>query len=283
MLTVLEALKLSDEYLKKYNIDSSRLNAELLLADILSCKRLDLYLLYDKPLREFEITKYRDYLKRRSRREPLQYIIGTVEFFGYKLFVDPSVLIPRPETELLVECALKKYLPEVEIRILDIGVGSGNIAVSILKNLPSSTAVGVDINDDTLSLASKNARENNVIGRLELVKFDILKDDYKTLGDFDMVISNPPYISLTDFENLEPELKHYEPLLSLTDNYDGYSFYKKIISVSSHLLKKNGRLFFELGKDQHTKVKNMMIENGFSNINIVKDYSDIERVIFGEK
>jgi release factor glutamine methyltransferase len=283
MLTVLEALKLSDEYLKKYNIDSSRLNAELLLADILSCKRLDLYLLYDKPLQESEIAKYRDYLKRRSSREPLQYIIGNVEFFGCKFFVDPSVLIPRPETELLVECALKKYLPKDEIRILDIGVGSGNIAVTLLKNLSLSSAVGIDINDDTLSVASKNARDNNVIKRLELVKFNILKDDHRTLGNFNMVISNPPYISLNDFHNLEPELKNYEPLLSLTDNSDGYLFYEKIISVSSHLLNNNGRLFFELGKDQHTKVKKMMIENGFSNINIVKDYSDIERVIFGEK
>lgn len=283
MLKVLEALKLSDEYLQKYNIDSSRLNAELLLADILNCKRLDLYLLYDKPLHESEINKYRDYLKRRSRREPLQYIIGNVEFFGYKFFVDPSALIPRPETELLVECALKKYLSQDEIRILDIGVGSGNIAIALLKNLPLSSAVGVDINDDTLSLASKNARENNVIGRLELVKFNILKDDHKTLGNFDIVISNPPYISLNDFENLEPELKNYEPLLSLTDNSDGYLYYEKIIAVSFDLLNNNGRLFFELGKDQHTKVKNMMIENGFSNINIVKDYSDIERVIFGEK
>jgi release factor glutamine methyltransferase len=283
MLTVLEALKLSEEYLKKYNIDSSRLNAELLLADILNCKRLDLYLLYDKPLHESEINKYRDYLKRRSRREPLQYIIGNVEFFGYKFFVDPSALIPRPETELLVECALKKYLSQDEIRILDIGVGSGNIAIALLKNLPLSSAVGVDINDDTLSLASKNARENNVIGRLELVKFNILKDDHKTLGNFDIVISNPPYISLNDFENLELELKNYEPLLSLTDNSDGYLYYEKIIAVSSDLLNNNGRLFFELGKDQHTKVKKMMIENGFSNIKIVKDYSDIERVIFGEK
>jgi len=283
MLTVLEALKLSEEYLKKYNIDSSRLNAELLLADILNCKRLDLYLLYDKPLQESEIAKYRDYLKRRSSREPLQYIIGNVEFFGCKFFVDPSVLIPRPETELLVECALKKYLSQDEIRILDIGVGSGNIAIALLKNLPLSSAVGVDINDDTLSLASKNARENNVIGRLELVKFNILKDDHKTLGNFDIVISNPPYISLNDFENLEPELKNYEPLLSLTDNSDGYLYYEKIIAVSFDLLNNNGRLFFELGKDQHTKVKKMMIENGFSKINIVKDYSDIERVIFGEK
>ncbi|MBS4033593.1 MAG: peptide chain release factor N(5)-glutamine methyltransferase [Ignavibacterium sp.] len=283
MLTVLEAVKLSEEYLKKFNIDSSRLNAELMLADILNCKRLDLYLLYDKPLQESEIAKYRDYLKRRSSREPLQYIIGNVEFFGCKFFVDPSVLIPRPETELLVECALKKYLPQDEIRILDIGVGSGNIAVSILKNLPSSTAVGVDINDDTLSVASKNARENNVIERLELVKFNIFRDDNKTLGNFDMVISNPPYISLNDFHNLEPELKNYEPLLSLTDNSDGYLFYEKIISVSSDLLNNNGRLFFELGKDQYTKVKKMMIENGFLNINIIKDYSDIERVIFGEK
>ncbi|HSL88163.1 MAG TPA: peptide chain release factor N(5)-glutamine methyltransferase [Ignavibacteriaceae bacterium] len=283
MLTVLEALKLSEEYLTKYNIDSSRLNAELLLADILNCKRLDLYLLYDKPLQESEIAKYRDYLKRRSSREPLQYIIGNVEFFGCKFFVDPSVLIPRPETELLVECALKKYLPKDEIRILDIGVGSGNIAVTLLKNLSLSSAVGIDINDDTLSVASKNAQENNVIERLELVKLNILKDDHKTLGNFDMVISNPPYISLNDFQNLEPELKNYEPLLSLTDNSDGYLFYEKIISISSDLLNNNGRLFFELGKDQHTKVNKMMIEKGFSSINIVKDYSDIERVIFGEK
>jgi release factor glutamine methyltransferase len=283
MLTVLEALKLSEEYLTKYNIDSSRLNAELLLADILNCKRLDLYLLYDKPLQESEIANYRDYLKRRSSREPLQYIIGNVEFFGCKFFVDPSVLIPRPETELLVECALKKYLPKDEIRILDIGVGSGNIAVTLLKNLSLSSAVGIDINDDTLSVASKNAQENNVIERLELVKFNILKDDHKTLGNFDMVISNPPYISLNDFQNLEPELKNFEPLLSLTDNSDGYLFYEKIISVSSDLLNNNGRLFFELGKDQHTKVNKMMIEKGFSSINIVKDYSDIERVIFGEK
>jgi release factor glutamine methyltransferase len=283
MLTVLEALKLSEEYLTKYNIDSSRLNAELLLADILNCKRLDLYLLYDKPLQESEIANYRDYLKRRSSREPLQYIIGNVEFFGCKFFVDPSVLIPRPETELLVECALKKYLPKDEIRILDIGVGSGNIAVTLLKNLSLSSAVGIDINDDTLSVASKNAQENNVIERLELVKFNILKDDHKTLGNFDMLISNPPYISLNDFQNLEPELKNFEPLLSLTDNSDGYLFYEKIISVSSDLLNNNGRLFFELGKDQHTKVNKMMIEKGFSSINIVKDYSDIERVIFGEK
>jgi release factor glutamine methyltransferase len=282
MLTVLEALKLSDEYLQKYKIESSRLNAELLLAEVLQCKRLDLYLLYDKPLSEGEIIKYREYLKRRSKREPLQYIIGYVDFFGLKFFVNPSVLIPRPETEILVESVMQKFSVNDEIRILDIGIGSGNMAVSLLKNLVNSEAVGIDISEESLSMSKRNAVENSVESRLELIKFDILKDDYNLLGKFDLIISNPPYVSQEDYNELEPELKVFEPVFALTDYSDGYSFYEKIIPVSKDLFENHGKLFFELGKGQHNKVKNLMEKNGFININITQDYSRVDRIIYGE-
>ncbi len=282
MPNVLEAIKLSAEYLQKYNVESPRLNAELLLAEILNCKRFDLYLIYDKPLSNVEIIKYREFLKRRSNREPLQYIVGHLEFYGYKYFVNPSVLIPRPETELLVESVLKCYTVNDEIKIMDIGVGSGNISISLLKKLPCSSVVGIDVSDEALTVAYKNALENCVSNKLELIKFDILQDDYKTVGKFDLIISNPPYISQEDFNNLEPELKVYEPAISLTDYANGYSFYKRIIEISEGLLNPQGKLFFEIGKGQHEIVKGMMLQNGFKYITVVKDYSQTDRIIYGK-
>ena len=282
MLTVLEAIKLSDEYLQKYKIESSRLNAELLLANILNCKRLDLYLLYDRPLNNDELNKYREYLKRRIKREPLQYIIGHVEFYGLKFIVNSSVLIPRPETELLVEYVIKQAEISKRIKILDIGIGSGNISIALLKNLPDSFVLGIDISEDAYNIIRINAKQNNVDDRLELKKFDIQKDNPATLGKFDLIISNPPYISLEDFKSLEPELNVYEPAVALTDYSNGYSFYERIILVSRQLLNVNGKLFFELGKGQSQKVSDMLMSNGFTKINIYKDYSNIERIISGE-
>lgn len=282
MLTVLEAIKLSDEYLQKYRIESPRLNAELLLAEILNCKRLDLYLLYDRPLSKDELITYREFLKRRSKREPLQYITGSVEFYGLRFAVNKSVLIPRPETELLVESVLNSFSEENNIRILDIGVGSGNISISILKNKSTATALGIDVSKSVLTLAETNAKKNSVDDRLKLLKHDIFKDDTSVLGKFDLIISNPPYISQSDYEMLEPELKVYEPSSALTDHADGYSFYKRIISVYKNLLTRGGKLFFELGKDQKQKVKEDMESAGFININITKDYSQIDRIISGE-
>lgn len=282
MLTVLEAIRLSDEYLKKHNIESARLNAELLLAEILNCKRLDLYLIYDKPLSENEIKKYREFIKRRSQREPLQYIIGHVEFYGYKFFVDSSVLIPRPETELLVEAVLKEYENKDSIRILDIGIGSGNISVSLLKNLYNSTAVGIDVSEQALLLAKKNAELHQMADKIELKKFDVLMDDYKSLGRFDLIISNPPYVSIKDFNSLDPELKFYEPASSITDYANGFKFYERIIPLAKDLLHTDGNLFLELGKDQAERVKVLMLSNGFRNIKVLKDYSKIDRIIYGE-
>ncbi|BDQ02075.1 peptide chain release factor N(5)-glutamine methyltransferase [Ignavibacterium sp.] len=282
MITVLEALNLSTDYLNKKGIESARLNAELMLASILNCKRLELYLMFDRPLDDNELQLYRSFLSRRAQREPLQYILGEVEFFNVKLKVNKSVLIPRPETELLVEKIINDFKEKTHFRFLDIGVGSGNISIAVLKNLIQANAVAIDISEEALSLAKGNSVLNEVNDRIEFLKFDILNDDIKNLGKFDIVISNPPYVSADDYETLEPELKVYEPKIALTDLYNGFTFYKKIIEQSSLLLNENGRIYFELGKGQSDDVKMMLKEKGFDKIDIIKDYQGIERIILGE-
>ncbi|MGQ9799166.1 MAG: peptide chain release factor N(5)-glutamine methyltransferase [Ignavibacterium sp.] len=282
MITVLEALNLSTEYLTKKGIESARLNAELMLAHILNCKRLQLYLMFDRPLDENELSVYREFLARRAKREPLQYILGEVEFYNIKLKVNPDVLIPRPETELLVEKIIKDFSDKSDFKFLDIGIGSGNISIALLVNLPVSAGIGIDISDSALALANYNAELNSVKDRLELIHLDILKDDIQLLGKFDAVISNPPYVSSEDFEKLEPELKVYEPQIALTDFYNGLTFYRKIISIADDLLKENGKIYFEIGKGQSNDIKTLMENKRINNINIIKDYQGIDRIICGE-
>lgn len=282
MITVLEALNLSTDYLSKKNIESARLNAELMLAHILKCKRLELYLMFDRPLDDNELHQYRTFLSRRAQREPLQYILGEVEFFNIRLKVNRSVLIPRPETEVLVEKIIDEFKEKTDIRFLDIGVGSGNISIALLKNITQAKAIAIDISEEALALAKKNSEMNEVQDRIELIKFDILNENIETLGKFDLIVSNPPYVSAMDFETLEPELKVYEPTIALTDMYNGFTFYKKIIQISSSLLNSKGKIYFEIGKDQSDEIKNMMVEKGFDNIIVIKDYQDIDRIISGE-
>jgi release factor glutamine methyltransferase len=302
MLTVLEAINLSAEYLSKKDIESPKLNAELLLAHILNCKRLDLYLSYDRPLDEEEVKKYREFIKRRGIFEPLQYIIGSVEFYGLEFKVNPSVLIPRQETEILVETILGTVSREEELRILDIGTGSGIIAVTLAKHLPKAFLTAIDSSKEALELAKENAANNLVAERIEFKPADILNNDYvnPVMADpsgksdfadplvadssdkFDIVVSNPPYISLTDYETLRPELKIYEPKVSLTDFSDGFTFYRAIISKLNNLLKQGGKVFFEMSDGQAKVVEKIMEEGNINNINIRKDYLNIERVIYGE-
>jgi release factor glutamine methyltransferase len=282
MITVLEVIKLSTEYLQKKGVEAPRANAEILLAEILKCKRLELYLSFDKPLAENEVQIYREAIRKRGLRIPLQYIVGNVEFYGLKLIVNESVLIPRPETELLVEKIIKESDKSVSLKILDIGVGSGNISLSILKNLPNTNIVAIDISERALEVAKQNAELNSLLDRIELKHFDIMKDDLSSLGKFDLIVSNPPYVSVNDFESLEPELKVHEPRIALTDNSNGISFYKNILEVSDQILNKPGKIYFELGMGQSMEVKNLFDQKGFSNITITKDYAGIDRIISGE-
>jgi release factor glutamine methyltransferase len=281
MLTVLESIRLSTEYLEKKGIESPRINAELLLAHILNCKRLDLYLSYDRPLSEEEIVQYREFLKRRGQSEPYQYIVGTVEFFGLPFEVNPSVLIPRPETEILVEEIINQYKNSGEVKILDIGTGSGNIAVSLAYHIKNAKIFAADINQDALEVAKINAVNNKIESQISFVKNDITKDILDEHG-FDLIVSNPPYVSEKDFNELRPELRIYEPRNALTDNSDGLIYYRQISAKAKNLLKNKGKIFFEIGEGQAEKVKKILEENNFSDIKIKNDYLHIERVISGE-
>lgn len=282
MITVLEVIKLSTEYLQKKGVESPRANAEILLAEILKCKRLELYLAFDKPLAENEVQVYREAIRKRGLRIPLQYIVGNVEFYGLKLIVNENVLIPRPESELLVEKIINDSDKSTNLKILDIGVGSGNISLSISKNLPNSKVVAIDISKNALDVANQNAEINALQNRIEFRLFDFMNDDLNSLGKFDLIVSNPPYVSENDYESLEPELKNHEPKIALTDNSNGISFYKHIIEASNQLLMKPGKIYFELGIDQYIQVQKYFEQNNFTNIKITKDYSGIDRIICGE-
>ena len=281
MLTVLEALKKSTEYLEKKGIESPRVNAEIMLAHILKCKKLQLYLSFDKPLSDNEQNIYREFLLRRTAREPVQYITQSVEFYGLEFEINNSVLIPRQETEILVETILNEIKDDGQVYILDIGTGSGNIATAIAKNFLPAKITAVDSSRSALELATKNAQSIGVEEQINFIEYDILKSSNNLSHKFDLIVSNPPYISKEDYSNLEPELNKYEPSNALTDFADGYNFYNVICKRSRQLLKDNGKLFFEIGQGQSEKVKDIMTENNFENIKFENDYQNIKRVIWG--
>ncbi|RKY94469.1 MAG: peptide chain release factor N(5)-glutamine methyltransferase [Ignavibacteriae bacterium] len=281
MLTVLESLNLSADYLRKHDIESPRINAELLLASILNCKRLDLYLAFDKPLSKDELGKYRNFIKRRGKFEPLQYITGSVEFYGIEIKVNPSVLIPRPETEILIDAVIEQVKTKEEITILDIGCGSGNIAIALAANLSNCKVFGTDISKDALKISMENAEVNGVKNKTEFHQKNILSDDFSDLPIMDIIVSNPPYVSEEKFDTLQNEIKYFEPNFAVTDFSDGYKFYNAISKKAKLLLKPGGKIFFELSENQHIKVKEIMDANGIKDIKINKDYLNIERVIYG--
>jgi len=283
MHTVLELINLSAEYLNKKGIESARLNAELLLSGILKCKRLELYLMFDRPLREDEVTEYRDYIKRRGSFEPLQYILGDVEFWGMNFKVNPSVLIPRQETEILVESIINDAKVCNIKTALDIGTGSGILAVSIAKNIANCSVTALDVSAQALETAKQNAALNEVEAMINFMELDILTENVLPDESFDLIVSNPPYISSEEYKTLQPEIVKYEPEIALTDFNDGYTFYKKISEKGVKLLKSGGHLYFEAGAGQAEDIAELMRALGYKNIKTVKDYLNIERVVTGEK
>ena len=279
MLTVLEAINKSADYLAAKKIESPRTNAELLLASILNCKRLDLYMMFDRPLGESEISKYREYLRRRSDFEPLQYILGKVEFYGLELMVNPDVLIPRPETELLVEAVINKMATINYPKILDIGTGSGNIAIALAANLPDAEIASLDVSESCIEIAKRNSESLHLRERINFRCKDIFTMKEGEYWNYDVIVSNPPYVSKIDYQKLQKEIIDYEPDFAVTDFSDGYRFFKKIILLSKNILKSGGYLFFEIAEGQSGKVKNIFLENGLRNISVLKDYQGISRII----
>ena len=280
MLTVLESLQLSTDFLEKKGIESARLNAELLLSEILKCKRLDLYLKFDQPLKENEVDIYREWIARRGKFEPLQYIIGNVEFYGLPFKVTPDVLIPRPETEILVEEVIKFCKDKTGLKILDIGTGSGNIPIALSKNLNDADVTAIDISEKALSVARENAAANGVEEKIHFITADV--KNYMSGHQFDILVSNPPYVSKEEYPILQIEIRNYEPMAAVTDSNDGLVFYRTIAERAKILLKSNGKIFLEVGKDQSKFVADILVKNNFINIYFVKDYQQIDRVVVGE-
>ncbi len=279
-MTILEGIQLTTEYLEKKGIDSARMNAELMLAHILKCKRLDLYLQFDKPLKDEEVALYREYLKRRSQFEPLQYILGTVEFYGLEFKVNRSVLIPRQETEILIDTILNNTSKDLPVSILDIGTGSGNIPISLARNLLLAKITSIDISRDAVELANQNAVLNGVNENITFISTGI--EEFLPAEKYDIIVSNPPYVSKDEYQNLQPEIVNYEPIEAVTDNNDGFYFYKSISEKAKSLLKRPGFLYFELGAELFPEAKKIMESSGFERVTIKKDYLNIERVIYGE-
>ena len=267
--------------MKKKGIESPRLNAELLLADILNCKRLDLYLKFDQPLKENEIDKYREWISRRGKYEPLQYITGKVEFYGLHFKINSDVLIPRSETEILIEEVIKFSKDKTGLKILDIGTGSGNIPIALAKSLADTKITAVDISAKALQVAKDNAILNNVESGIEFIHSDVNKLQIES-GLFDIVISNPPYISAEEYPTLQKEITNYEPSIALTDENDGLSFYRVISERSKSLLKIGGSIFLEIGQGQKEDVEKILVRYNFTNIRFIKDYQQIDRVAIGE-
>jgi len=280
--TCLEILNQAVEKLRLAGIDRPRTNAELLLGAVLNKSKVDLYLNKDRILTSDEIEKFNHYLKERIAHKPVQYIIGTVEFFGLEFKVDERVLIPRPETETLVEVVIEQLKDKENSKIIDLGTGSGAIAVSLVKNLKEAFVYATDVSKDALDVAKENAIRNNVENQIEFVCGDLFEPlKNKNLeGQIDCVVSNPPYVSKDEFEILPREIKDYEPTVALQSEGEGVFFHKNIIENSVDFLKKGGLLALETAFGQAGKVADLIRQSGdFGDIRIMKDLGGIDRVV----
>ena len=282
-LNIKDLLDKSTEYLDSKGIESPRLNAEWLLAHTLGKERIELYLQFDRLLTESETDKYRSLIKERVNKKPLQYIIGETDFMGIRLELDENVLIPRPETEQLVEVALERLKAHngKAIKILDVGTGSGNIAIALAKFLPAASITAIEISEKAIAIATRNAEQNEVANRIKFLVHDIKSDEFSQAG-FDMIISNPPYIPLKTMDSLSPDVKEWEPEIALTDFSDGLAMISEVIKLSMGRLKENGIILLEIGGNRQSEpLKKMLSEAGYSNIKIESDYNSHARFASG--
>ncbi len=280
---IIDIINWGTEYLKSKGIDEARLTIELMLCHVLKCKRVDLYINFEKPLTKRELEELKVLITRRVKKEPLQYIIGKTEFMGLEFKLTPDVLIPRPETEVLVEKVIetvKKEFLNVPVKVLDIGTGSGNIAISLAKFLKDkSFIVGIDVSEKIIEVANENANLNGV-ENVQFIQFDLFDENFasKFKNQFDIIVSNPPYVAIDEFESLQDEIKNFEPRIAITDGANGLSFYRRIADVGKEIIANTGFIFVEMAYGQFEKVKKIFTDTGYNQIEIFNDYLGIERV-----
>jgi release factor glutamine methyltransferase len=282
-MRALEILQSARELLEISGLNDADREAELILSHCLGIDRLHLYK-DDPDIPENILLQIYEYLRRRAAREPLQYILGYTEVHGLKIKVGPGVLIPRPETELLVEEAIKTVhaLRFTSLHILDLCTGSGCIALALAKEFPDAEVYGTDKSENAIRYAEENA-DRNLIKNVTFLTgslFDPLKNsDIK----FDFIISNPPYIKRDEIKNLQPEIRDWEPGEALDGGEDGLDYYRMLIPEAGNYLNKHGYLILEIGIDQAKEIKKLASDAGFQDIIVIRDYSGIERILIANK
>ena len=276
-MTVLEVLSSTTGYFNKRNIDSPRLNAEHLLAYVLGRKRLDLYLEFERGLRESELARLRELVRRRGAGEPLQHLLGTVEFCGRTFICDRRALVPRPETEQLVELLISHFKSEIESsRIVDVGTGSGVIALSLAAEFPNAEIVGTDISEDALKLAGENADRLGLANRVRFLKSNLLEN---IEGAVDLIVANLPYVSSEDRHKLSREVLH-DPEVALFAGACGDELVRQLIAQGPSLLRPGGILAMEIGIGQNETLVATLAEKNYRDISTEKDYSGVIRFLF---
>lgn len=277
MLTILEIIKKTTDFLAGKGVDSSRLNAELLIGHALGLKRMALYMQFERPLAEPELEKIRPLVRRRALREPLQYILGETEFFGLKLKVDRRALIPRPETELLVENVMAAGLTP-PASILDLGTGSGAIALVLAHKYAEARTVAIDVSEEALALARENARALGLEGRVAFRRshwFEDISADER----FDIIVANPPYLSAEETASTAPEVRGFEPTGALTAGDGGIADLRAIIAGAAKFLNTGGMLALETGITQHAALLKLVTEAGFARAESRPDLTGRDRFV----
>ena len=278
MLTVLEVIKKTTGFFADKGIENPRLNAELLVGHALGLKRMQLYLKFEQPLTEAELEKIRPLVRRRSAREPVQYIVGETEFFGLKLKTDRRALIPRPETERLLEIVVTRLAGSPPARVLDLGTGSGAIALGLATAFPAAVVTAVDSSENALALARENAA---ALGLAERVNF-LSSDWFSALpagGLFELVVANPPYLSADETAQAAPEVRDFEPVAALTAGGQGLDELKKILADAPRFLAPGGLLALETGIAQHAELLRLAAAAGFSPAESLSDLAGRDRYV----
>jgi release factor glutamine methyltransferase len=274
-MTVLDVLQSTTAYFKKRNIESARLNAEHLLAHRLGRKRIELYLEFERELNETELAPVRESVRRRGQGEPLQHLLGTVEFCGMTFACDKRALVPRPETEELVEF-LKSKVQNPKSKILDVGTGSGVIALSLASKYPEAEIHAADISDDALALAKENAERLGLSERVQFARSDLLDG---VAGTFDLIVANLPYIAQQDRQSLSPEVLH-DPEVALFAGEKGDEMIRKLIEAAPPHLNSGGLLALELGLGQNEALAAFLSEKNYHDTELKNDYSNRPRFLF---
>jgi release factor glutamine methyltransferase len=275
-MKVKDAIDQSAEALDQSGLDQPRREAVSLLEFATGRDKAFFIAHPDHELDSDEVRRFTSYVVRRTRREPFHYITGTREFFGHEFFVEPGVLIPRPETEFLVEAAIDVLCERAYPRFFEIGVGSGCISVSLLKAASDATAVAVDVSQQAIRVAGANAARHLVSSRLELRKADLFAG---LSGKFDVIVSNPPYVPAGELYTLQPEVAEFEPHLSLFAGDDGLDIVRRIVIEAQHFLHPGGVLLMEIGFGQSYAVRKLMEDAGWQSVNFIPDLQGIERIV----